>query len=157
VAQAVEAEEALDPVGVTVSGAGREMADTAGATVAVEQARRVGEGQLEGGPSQDVVVEESERGVGLFQAVEGIGLGLGDVGEEAADVAGGQVARVALVGEEDEAAGPVGEALAGPVLAEARLRHLTDEVEQFRRLGRGPGRRGGWGHGSTPGEAKRPG
>jgi hypothetical protein len=55
----------------------------------------------------------------LLQAGEGILLGLGDVFEEAADVAGGQVTRVALAVEQDEAARPVGVPFAGALLAVA--------------------------------------
>lgn len=86
----------------------------AGAAEAVEQPRRLGEGQFQGGQAEHVVVEEGERGVGLFQAVQGVRFGLADVVEGAADVAGREVARVALVVEEDQAAGPVGEALPRP-------------------------------------------
>ena len=132
--------EALGPGGVAVLGAGRELPDPTGAAEAVEEARRLGAGQLADRQAQDVMVEEGESGVGFFQGVQGIGFGVGDMLEEAADVAGRQVAGVAFAVEQDQAARPVGVALAGAVLAEARLRNLLDEVEEARRLRRVHGR-----------------
>jgi hypothetical protein len=69
------------------------LADAAGPAEAVEQARRLGERQLHAGQAEHLVVEEGERRVSLFQAGQGARLGLGDVREEAADVARRQVAR----------------------------------------------------------------
>jgi hypothetical protein len=54
--------------------------------------------------AEHVVVEEGERGVGLFEDVQGILLGLGDLLEEAAHVAGREVPRVAFAVEQDESA-----------------------------------------------------
>ncbi len=61
-------------------------------------------------------------------------LRLCDVLQEAADIAGRKVAGMPLAVEEDQAARPLGVALAGTVLPEARQRHLADEVEQSGRL-----------------------
>jgi hypothetical protein len=142
VAQAVEAEEALGPRGVTGFGAGRQLAHPAGPAEAVEQARRVGEGQVADGQTEDLMVEEGEGRVRFVEAVQGIRFGLGDVLQEAADVAGLEVAGVALVVEQDQAQRPVGEAFPGPVLAEVRLRDLADEVEETGGAGEGLGRAG---------------
>ena len=49
---------------------------------------------------------------------------------------------MAFAVEQDQEARPVGAALAGAVLTEARQRDLADEVEQARGLRSG---RGGWG------------
>jgi hypothetical protein len=75
--------------------------------------------------------------VRVFQAVQGVLLGLADVFEEAAHIGGRQFPGMAFVVEEDEAARPVGEAFAGAVLAEACAGDLTDQVEQARCLRRG--------------------
>ena len=85
---------------------------------------------------KDVAVEEGESGVSFFQAGEGILLRLGDVLEEASDITGLEVVRMALVVKENQTARPVGMAFAGAVLAEAVESDLADEVEQARRLGR---------------------
>ncbi len=45
----------------------------------------------------------------------------------------GDSARVTFLVEQDEAARPRGVALAGPFLAETRLRHLADQIEEPRR------------------------
>ena len=52
-----------------------------------------------------------------------------------ADGAGVEVAGVALVVEQDQAACPVGVAFPRPLLAAARPRDLADEVEEARGLG----------------------
>jgi hypothetical protein len=140
--------EALGPGGVAVLGAGRELADATGPAEAVQQAGRLGEGERADVQAQDVPVQERQRRVRLLQAAEGVFFGLTDVFEEAADVAGREVAGVALAVKQDEAERPVGVAFAGSVLAEARPRDLADEVEQAGRLrGGGCGRELG-GHGS---------
>ena len=58
---------------------------------------------------------------------------IGDVFEESADVAETEVARMAFVVKEDQAARPVGAAITGAVLTEALPGHLADEVEKARR------------------------
>jgi hypothetical protein len=103
VAQAVEANEAFGPGGVAVLGAGRELAHATGPPEPVEEAGRLGAGQLADRQAQDVMVEEGESGVGFFERVQGIFFGVGDVFEEAADVARGKVAGVAFVVEQDQA------------------------------------------------------
>src|SRR5262249_19775792 len=94
----------------------------------------------------DVVVEEREGGVRLFQAGERVLFGVGEVFEEAADVAGRKVAGVALAVEQDQAARPVGVAFAGAGLAETALGDLPNEVEQAGRLGLGSAGLGWRGH-----------
>jgi hypothetical protein len=84
--------------------------------------------------------------VSLFQAVERIFLGWGDVFEERADVAQLEVARVAFVVAEDPTACPAGVAFPGSVLTKVVPRHLADEVEQARGLGRGWVRKGAGSH-----------
>src|SRR5205085_1180795 len=106
-----------------------------GAAEAGEQSRRLGEGWFASVRAQDVMVEEAQRDVGHFQAGQRVLLGLGGVLKEAAEVAQAEVARVALVVKEDESASPVGVTLGGPVLAEAGLGCLADEVEQPRACG----------------------
>jgi hypothetical protein len=115
--EAVEADETLGPGGIAILGTRRELADATAAAQAVEQARRLGAGQFPDGEAEDVVVEEGEGGVGFFQPIERILLGLGDVLEEAADVAGRKITGVAFVVEQDEAARPVGAAFARAVLS----------------------------------------
>ena len=88
VAQAVKADEAFRPVGITVFGAWRVLADATGAAESVEQAWRFGAGQFAHRQGENVVVEKGQGGVGFFQRVQGILFGLGDVFEEAADIAG---------------------------------------------------------------------
>jgi hypothetical protein len=102
----------------------------------IEQPRRFGEGQLTRVQAEDVAVEERESSVRLFQGVEWVLLGLGDVVEETADGAEVEVTGVALVVEEDEAACPVGVALGGAILAKAVEGDMADKVEQSWRLGR---------------------
>jgi hypothetical protein len=148
VAQAVEADEAFGPGGVAVLGAGGEVADATGAAEAVEQTRRLGKGQLADSEAEDVVVEEGQGGVGFFQAIQRRLFGVGDVFEEAAHGAQVEVAGMAFVVEEDEAAGPVGVALGGAVLAQARVGDLTNDLKQARRLGRS---REGWSWRVIPG------
>jgi hypothetical protein len=97
VAQAVEAEEAPGPLGVTGFGVGRELAHPAGPAEAVEQARRVGPGQLADGQTEDLVIEEGRGRMCFFEAVQGIRFGLGDVPQGAANVAGLEVAGGAFV------------------------------------------------------------
>ncbi len=150
VAQAVKADVALGPVGIAVFGARRELADAASAAEAVEQPRRLGEGQVADVESKDVAVEEGEGGMGLFETGEGILFGSGDVFEEAADVAGQEVARVAFAVEEDEAARPGHEAFGGSLLSQAFQRDLANEIEEARGLGRRTGGQGWRGHGWTP-------
>jgi hypothetical protein len=149
VAQAVEADEALGPLGVAVLGAGRELADATGPGEAVQQAGRFWAGQVAHGQAEHVVVEEGEGRVGLFQAGQGILLGLGEVFEEAADVAGRQVAGVALVVEEDEPTHPFDILLDRLGPAEVGERRLAKLIEQARRLRRGRRQRAGTGHGET--------
>jgi hypothetical protein len=88
VAQPVEADEPLGPVGVAVLGARREQANTAGAAEAIEQSRRIGKGQLAHVEGEDVMEEEGEGGVGFFKTVQRVFFGLRDVFEELADIAG---------------------------------------------------------------------
>ena len=77
----------------------------------------------------------------LLDAAQGLGLAMSDVVQEAGNGGGPEVARVPLVVEKAVAAGLVGVAFGDgrrmPGLAEARLRDLTGEVEEPRRLGRG--------------------
>jgi hypothetical protein len=150
VAEVVKADEALGPGGVAVRGAGRELADTAGPADAVEQAWRLGAGQLAHVQTEDVVVKERQRAVGLGEAVERILLGVGDVLEEAADITWLEFAGMAFVMEQDQGAGPVGVAFRGAVLAETLAGELTDEIQKPRGLrgGREWGRRSG--HGGPP-------
>jgi hypothetical protein len=154
VAQAVKTNEAFGPVRVTILGARRELADATGATEAVEQARRVREGQVAQVQTQNLVKEEGEPRVGFFQTEQGILLGLGNVLQEAAHVTVRKVAGVPFIVEENQAARPVGAAFAGTVLAEACSGHLADEVEQ-RRLRRCRGGKRLRRHGFLPGEKTR--
>ena len=79
------------------------------------------------------MVKKGQRRVCLFEAVEGIFLGVGDVFEESAHVAGRQLAWMAFVVKENEPASPVGLAFRGSVLAKACERDLADEIEEARR------------------------
>ena len=97
VAHAVEADELLDPVGVGVRGAGRVMAKDAGAAQAVEQARRLGQGQIADVDAEDMLVEEGESGVGFVQTGQRVFFGVGDVVEESPDVVEREVAGVAFM------------------------------------------------------------
>ena len=133
VAHSVKADEAFDPIGIAVLGTGRVMAETAGAAEAVEEARRLGDGPASDVEGEDVLVKEGEGGVGLVEAGQRVFFRLGDVLEEPADVGSREVAGMAFVVKEDQTAGPVGEALAGAVLAEAELGGAADEVEKARR------------------------
>src|SRR5271156_3873361 len=60
-------------------GAGQELADATDEPEAVEQARRVREGQIAQVQAQNLVVQEGERRVGFFQTGQSILLGLGHV------------------------------------------------------------------------------
>jgi hypothetical protein len=86
----------------------------------------------------------------LIQTGQGILLGLGDVLQEAADVAGREVAGVTFVVKEDQTTRPVGGALTGTVLPEACQGHLADQVEQTRRLMGGQGGQRFAGHDVSP-------
>jgi hypothetical protein len=110
----------------------------------------LGEGQFAKVQAEYVVVEEGEGGVGCFQAAQRLLFGLGDVLQEAAEVAEVAVARMAFVVEQNQAACPVGAVFSRSIVAEACLRHLADEVEETRggRSSRGGKRRGG--HGMPP-------
>jgi len=102
---------------------------------AVEQARRLGERQLAYRKAEYVVVKKGQRGVSLFQAIESILLGMGDVFEEPADITQRQLAGMASVVKENEAARPSSVAFSRPGLAKPSQRDLTDEIEETR--GRG--------------------
>jgi hypothetical protein len=152
VAHAVKADEACGPLGVAGLGARRVVADAQGAAQAVEQARRLGVGQIAEIDAEQALVEEGQRLAGFFETAEGVLLGLGEVFEEAGDVGEAQFAGMADAVEEDEAACPVGEAPAGLGPAEVGQRGLAELVEQARGLrgGRGGERLEGWrGHGRT--------
>jgi hypothetical protein len=72
-----------------------------------------------------------------LRAAEGLLFGLGDVLQDAADVAGRQAAGVAFVVEQHQPAGPMLIACSGAILTEARARDLADEVEEPKRRRRG--------------------
>ena len=65
-----------------------------------------------------LVLQAQRRRATTFADIQGkdvtVEVGLGGVLQEAADIASRQLARMALVGEEDQATGPMGAALARP-------------------------------------------
>jgi hypothetical protein len=130
--QAVKADKACHPFGKAVFGAWRVLAHPASMSQAIEQARRFGEGQLADSQAEHVLLKKGQRRVRLFEAVEGIFLGVGDVFEESAHVAGRQLAWMAFIVKENEPASPVGVAFCGSVLVKACERDLADEVEEAR-------------------------
>jgi hypothetical protein len=62
------------------------VAHAQGAAKTVEQPRRLGKRQVADRQVQDGAVQEGERFMGLFQAVERVFFGLGNVFEEPVDV-----------------------------------------------------------------------
>ena len=97
--------------------------------------------------AEQILIKEGQGSMSLLQAGERVFFRLGDVLQEAADVAGRKLAGVPFVVEQDQAARPIGTAVAWAGLAEAGLSDLPDEVEQAGWLGRGSSERNGGRHG----------
>jgi hypothetical protein len=93
--------------------------------------------------AEHILIKEGQGSMSLLQAGERVFFRLGDVLQEAADVAGRKLAGVPFVVEQDQAARPIGTAVAWAGLAEAGLSDLPDEVEQAGWLGRGSSARNG--------------
>ena len=72
--------------------------------------------------------------MGFVDAVQRLLFGVGDLFEKAVHVAGGEIARAAFVVKEDEAARPVGEAIALAVRTEVLPGDVAKEIEQARRV-----------------------
>jgi hypothetical protein len=134
--QAVKADKASGPLDITVFGTAGVLTNAASVAESVEQAGRLGARQFADRQAENVLVEKGKGRVSLFQGVQGVLFGVGDVFEESADVAGRQVAGMAFVVKENETACPVRVAFCRPLLAEARAGDLADEIEESRRCGR---------------------
>jgi hypothetical protein len=141
-AHAVKAEEAFDMVHVALLGSRRVVADAQSTPHPIEEARGLGKGQLAQIDMQEALIEEVQSLARLFEGSERIGFGLGEVFEEAADLEQTQFAGMAFVVKEDEAAGPITDALTGLGPAEVDEGGLTKLVEQARGLGYSAGRIG---------------
>src|SRR5262249_39528135 len=138
-ARAVKADETLCPLDVASLGARRVVANAQCPPQPVEQARRLGKGQFAQIDPQQPLVEERQRFAGFFETAKRIFLRLGEMIEKTSHVGKAKFAWMADAMKEDEAACPVGEALAGLRPAEVGQRGLTELIEQTRRLADGKG------------------
>jgi hypothetical protein len=101
---------------------------------AIEQARRLWQGDVPQRPGQDVLIDESQRIVDDEQLVDRVLVGLSHMLQEADDLGRTQLARMALVVEEDVAQRPADAAFGGRGRAVVRQSGVANEVEKPRGL-----------------------